>query len=538
MKELCFILLLTNCSLLILNAQTQFQLTIGGLADDNTWPVRQAPDSGFVVAGYTNSFGAGASDFYVVRLSNNNVIQWTKTFGSTGSDILLSMVRSASGGYAISGETNSFGAGAFDIYAMKLDEEGGLLWAKTFGGAGEDYGECIIQTQEGGYAIGGYTNSYGSGDFDDYILKIDSAGNIQWMKTYGTPGYDYALYLIQTSDGGYALCGSTAFSGEGYTDFYIVKTDSNGSIQWSKTIGGAGGDYGSAIAQADDGGFIAAGVTISFGAGEYDLYIVKLDGNGNLLWTKTIGGSDFEYLYSIIKAVDGGIAASGSTASFGAGGDDSYILKLNSAGDLLWNRTIGGVYDDNARSIIQTSDGGYLIGGETGSWGAGNSDIYIIKTDANGNSCGYTSTPVPVTGNGGILGSPVSTITSPTPSVFSPAPATSIGGTLSNVCILGISKIGNEIPKSNSLSQNYPNPFNPSTKIKFDILSVGNGRDRSVQIAVYDISGKLVEILVDANLKPGKYEVEWNAAKYSSGVYFYKLVSGDYVETKKMILVK
>jgi len=250
MKKLYFILLITNCSLLIINAQTKFQRTIGGISEDHAWSIRQTTDGGYTVAGFTYSFGAGSSDFYILKLSGTDgSLQWSRTFGGAGTDIALSMKLTSDGGYVMSGETDSFGAGGNDAIFVKIDSTGAFQWKRTFGGLYEDYGECIIVTSDGGFAVGGYTNSFGAGDFDQYIAKFDAGGLFQWMRTIGGTGYDYALSIIQTTDTGYALAGSTSDFGEGYTDFYVVKLNSSGALQWSRTFGGAGGDYCSYIIQ-------------------------------------------------------------------------------------------------------------------------------------------------------------------------------------------------------------------------------------------------------------------------------------------------
>ena len=151
----------------------------------------------------------------------------------------MSIRQTSDGGYAFSGETNSYGAGSWDARIVKLDNNGNFQWMKTIGGPNDEYGESIALTTDGGYAVGGYTDSFGAGDYDMYIAKLDAAGNLQWYRTAGTPGYDYAISIKQTTDGGYVLFGSTDYFGVGYTDYLIVKLDANGSLQWSKTIGGA-----------------------------------------------------------------------------------------------------------------------------------------------------------------------------------------------------------------------------------------------------------------------------------------------------------
>ena len=302
-------------------------------------------------------------------------------------------------------------------------------FCKAIGGPASEAGFSLIQTSDGGYVITGSTSSFGAGETDIYVVKLDANGNLQWTKTIGGGG---GSSLIQTSDGGYAIAGSTYSFGAGAWDVYVVKLDANGNLQWTKTIGGEKDDYGSSLIQTSDGGYAIAGYTYSFGAGYADVYVIKLDAHGNLQWTRTVGGPESEEGNSLIQTSDGGYAIAGYTTSFGAGGADVYVVKLDAKGNLQWTKTIGGKSADGGRSLIQTSDGGYAIAGSTTSFGAGEWDVYVVKLDRNGDACCAVSQTSQV-GSGGKLGSPTSSIrrggklTSPTSRISS-------GGTLSNHC--------------------------------------------------------------------------------------------------------
>ena len=256
-------------------------------------------------------------------------------------------------------------------------------FCKAIGGKKADEGNSLIRTSDGGYAIAGTTSSFGAGQADVYVVKLDANGNLQWTKTIGGKKEDVGSSLIQTSDGGYAIAGTYSLLYEGIHPFdvYVVKLDAKGNLQWTKTIGGEHHDSGSSLIQTSDGGYAIAGLTQSFGAGEWDVYVVKLGANGNLQWTKTIGGKN----------------------------------------------------EDGGSSIIQTSDGGYAIAGDTKSFGAGETDVCFVKLDKNGNACCAVSRTSQV-GTGGRLGS------SPTPSIgsggklTSPTSSTSSGGTLTTLC--------------------------------------------------------------------------------------------------------
>ena len=299
-------------------------------------------------------------------------------------------------------------------------------------------GTSINQTSDGGYAIAGLTKSFGAGGHDVYVVKLDANGKLQWTKTIGGGAWDVGTSLIQTSDGGYAIAGSTRSFGAGEADVYVVKLDANGKLQWTKTIGGKKDDVGSSLIQTSDGGYAITGSTQSFGAGEWDVYVVKLDANGNLQWTKTIGGPKREWGFSLIQASDGGYAITGITSSdelaayFGPAEADVYVVKLDANGNLQWTKTIGGPEHDRGLSLIQTSDGGYAIAGSTQSFGAGEWDIYVVKLDKNGDACCAVSQTSQV-GSGGILGSPTPSIGSGG-TLTSPTSTTSSGGTLTNQC--------------------------------------------------------------------------------------------------------
>jgi len=413
-----------------------FCKAIGGPSIEVGNSLIQTSDGGYAIAGYTESFGAGKGDVYVVKLDANGNLQWTKTIGGPEYDWGNSLIQTSDGGYAIAGFTTSFGAGKEDVYVVKLDANGNLQWTKTIGGPEYDWGNSLIQTSDGGYVIAGYTTSFGAGKADVYLVKLDAKGNLQWTKTIGGPEGEAGFSLIQTSDDGYAIAGIIISfdleEGDIYDDVYVVKLDANGNLQWTKTIGGESWDWGYSLLQTSDGGYAIAGSTQSFGAGLSDAYLVKLDANGNLQWTKTIGGPKSESGRSLIQTSDGGYAIAGYTKSFGAGEDDVYVVKLDANGNLQWTKTIGGPRSEIGFSLIQTSDGGYAIAGYTESFGAGFSDVYVVKLDKNGNACCAVSQTSQV-GSGGRLRSATSSIGSGG-TLTAPTSSTSSGGTLTNQC--------------------------------------------------------------------------------------------------------
>ena len=263
-----------------------------------------------------------------------------------------------------------------------------VTWAKTYGGVNDDIAHSIQQTSDGGYIVAGGTYSYGAGFIDFWIIKLNLNGDIDWQKTFGGGNDDVAYSIQQTSpDGGYIVAGQSSSLGNPLGDIWILKLKSNGDIDWQKTYGGTASSTANCIKQTSDGGYIVAGETSSSGAGSADVWVLKLDADGNLQtgWPKTYGGASFDAANSIQQTLDGGYIVAGETASSGAGSTDFWILKLNANGDIVWQKTYGGSNDDIARSIQQTLDGGFIVAGETSSSGAGYADFWILKIDENGN---------------------------------------------------------------------------------------------------------------------------------------------------------
>jgi len=412
---------------------SHFCKAIGGENYDGGKSLIQTSDGGYAIAGFTISFGAGSGDVYVVKLDANGNLQWTKTIGGPASEEGNFLIQTSDGGYAIAGYTGSFGAGKWDVYVVKLDANGNLQWTRTIGGKKEDVGTSLIQTSDGGYAIAGFTTSFGAGEWDVYVVKLDANGNLQWTKTIGGPESEEGYSLIQTSDGGYAIAGYAKSFGAVKWDVYVVKLDANGNLQWTKTIGGPESEIGNSLIQTSDGGYAITGTTGSFGVGEADVYVVKLDANGNLQWAKTIGGPESEIGNSLIQTSDGSYAITGYTKSFGAGKWDVYVVKLDANGNLQWTKTIGAKNKNYSKSsLIQTSDGGYAMAGHTESFGAGEWDVYVVKLDRNGDACCAVSQTSRV-GSGGRLRSATPSIGSGG-KLTSPTPTTSSGGTLTSQC--------------------------------------------------------------------------------------------------------
>jgi hypothetical protein len=327
-------------------------------------------------------------------------ISWAKTYGGGGDDYAHSIQQTTDGGYIVSGRTGSFGAGHGDIWVLKLNASGDVVWQKTYGGGGWDEARSIQQTTDGGYIVSGTTWSFGAGGYDFWVLKLNASGDVVWQKTYGGGGWDEARSIQQTTDGGYIVAGWTGSFGAGSADFWVLKLDSSGDLVWQKTYGGAGNDWAHFIQQTSDGGYIVAGYTGSLGAGSLDFRVLKLDARGDVVWQKTYGGENSDWATCIQQTTDGGYIVAGVTWSFGAGRRDVWVLKLNARGYVVWEKTYGGKEWDEASSIQQTTDGGYIVAGYTYSFRAPLNDGWVLKLDSSGDVANCTPSNLAQNSNG------------------------------------------------------------------------------------------------------------------------------------------
>jgi predicted secreted protein len=278
----------------------------------------------------------------------------------------------------ITGKTTATG-GAHQRHLGLTDYISGF--AQTYGGTNNEWGYSLVETSDGGYAIAGETYSYGAGGSDFWLVKTDPAGNAQWNQTYGGTDWDEGFSVVETSDGGYVITGYTNSYGAGNTDVWLIKTDASGTMLWTRTYGGTSGEWGYSVVETSNGGYAITGTTLSYGAGGYDVWLIKTDASGTAQWTRTYGGTDHDYGYSVVETSDGGYVITGYTNSYGAGNTDVWLVKTDSAGTAQWNQTYGGSDYDRGYSVVETSNGGYAITGQTGSFGAGNSDFWLVKTD-------------------------------------------------------------------------------------------------------------------------------------------------------------
>ena len=556
---------------------TMWTKTFGGSNIDVAYCVQQTSDSGYIISGYTRSYGTmSGRNVWLIKTDKDGNEQWNNAFGGNDDEEGYSVQQTTDGGYIIVGYTKSFGAGGTDVFLVKADSAGNQSWIKTFGGSSDDEGYSVQQTADGNYIIGGVTSSYGAGSRDVWLIKANSSGNIIWQNTHGGMSSDGAWSVQQTIDGGFILTGWTFSYGPGYLgNVWLVKTDSLGNQQWNNFFGGADVDRGYSVQQTDDRGFIITGYTDSFGAGLYDMLLIKTNSLGAEEWSKTFGGSGRDYGNWVQQTTDGGFIVVGYTLSFGAGGDDVYLEKTDMNGNLEWSNTYGGVYSDVGYCVRQTIDGGYIITGHTLSFGAGVHDVWLIKlnnavpvellsfsgkivdenvlltwvTASEINNLGFeiekaTNLNQSINRDWERIGFVKGTGTSTEINEYSFTDYNTKPGNFSyrlkqidfdgNYIYSNEILVENIIPYSYALQQNYPNPFNPSTTIEFSLPEDVN----NVKLSIYNALGEKVAELVNTSLSAGRYQYNWNAKNVAAGMYIYELRTEKFVSLKKMIYLK
>jgi len=438
----------------------------------------------------------------IERVYPQPIIEWTRIYGGDNErDSGNSVKQTFDGGYIIAGEKSNPYINYSKIYLIKTDSNGDSLWTRLYDGS-----DCysVQQTFDSGYILVGSkvikTDSLGNIQWENvysspkiysiqqtadggYILagtgliKIDESGSIQWENTY----FGLALSVQQTSDGDYVCTGIDGFPNS--RNIYLLKTNSTGNTTWLTSFAKGQTNVGRSAQQTSDAGYIIAGYTRGQNTDYEDAYLIKTDSLGNKQWEKTFSARKYreDRAYAVQQTSDGGYILAGETSDY-MSYEDYYIIKTDAFGEIIWTNTYSQAQYQRARSIQQTADGGYIIVGESGS-DYDHFDIYMIKLGAD------------------------------------------------------ISDVDDDYVKQDqikcTLFQNYPNPFNADTAIKFDLPTAKN-----VNLSIYNISGQLVETLVDDYLQPGIYTKKWNAGHLNSGIYFIRLAGDGYSFVRKCSIVK
>jgi len=380
----------------------EWQKSVGGSGKDYANSVRQTADGGYIVAGYTNSTDGdvvgnhGGDDVWMVKFSSSGIVEWTKALGGTGNDAATYVQQTADHGYVIAGYSSSNDGdvsgnhGGDDAWVVKLDSVGNLQWQKSLGGNNNDAATAIQQLADGGYIVGCYAISENNGDVfmshgaaEYWIDKLSCIGNIEWNLCLGGQSYEFAHDIHQTADGGFIVGGNTfsidgnVTGNNGNMDYWVVKIDTLQQLEWQKTLGGTGTDLLASVVQTNDGGYITAGHVYSqdgdvAGSGFHgpfmnDFWVVKLNNTGAIQWKIALGGSGNDFAQSIQQTADGGYIVFGFTfsndgnVSGNHGYYDYWMVKLNSQGNIEWQKTFGGTDQDGYNTITQQVDGAHSI---------------------------------------------------------------------------------------------------------------------------------------------------------------------------------
>jgi hypothetical protein len=510
-------------------SQDSWVKTFGGSGGEDCYSVTTS-DDGILITGYYSSndgdfegMNKGNKDIFVIKLDRDGKVLWKKTFGGSGLDKGSSITTTGDGGVLITGRTSSndgdfqgMNKGFEDIFVIKLDGNGNVLWKKTFGGTSDDRGHAITTTGDGGILITGRTES-NDGDFegmnkggeDIFVIKLDRDGKVLWKKLFGGSGVDWGT-SITTTDGGVLITGLTTsndgdFEGmnKGDWDIFVIKLDTDGKVLWKKLFGGSKEDMGQSITTTSDGGVLITVVAHSndgdfkgMNKGGGDILVIKLDRDGKVLWKKTFGGSERDLGSSITTTGDGGILITGRTSSndgdfqgMNKGFEDIFVMKLDGNGNVLWKKTYGGSGSEDGESITTTSDGGILITGDYRSndgdfegMNKGDWDIFIMKLDSNGNL----------------------------------TPTTSV----------------NEQTTTSQLSVS-PNPLSTSSTITYTL-----DNPSPVRIELMNTLGQVIEVVFDGYGESGSHRIPLNVSSLTSGMYYVRLTGETGVQTTQVCVVR
>ena len=579
--------------------------------------VIETSDGSFVVTGVTDYFFMGAGgNIYLGKMDSFGNLMWNWSFAPAQSDEGMCVQETADDGFIITGKTGSLMD--YNVHLLKTDFSGGSLWAWTYGTIGmgtPDLGHHVEATSDGGFIVTGETAVTGNG-LDVYLLKTDAQGVEEWSASIGGPGYECGYEVHQTADGGYIICGFSDSYGGGDSDLYLLKTDANGNEEWHQVFGGPNEDYGYSVKATPDGGYIMAGMTTGYGDLNGDVYIIKTDAGGAVEWIRHPGGDAADEGRSVVLTSDGGYVITGSTSSFGSGMSDVYLVKYDAQGSLEWELAEGTADNEMGYCGAECADGGYIVSGLKSTGAMSSEDILLVKFgEAAPPDYELTLTPlnppVQIPANGGTFdyniladnNGPMTAVvdfwimaTLPDGSEYGPiiqvndfvinayasvtrdriqtvpgnAPAgdyvyTGYLGNYPNVInsesgfvfekeveydggrletgwecdgggfdnLSGTEDSGLKTVESHQLFPAYPNPFNNQAAISFKLAA-----DCGVELKIYDVTGREAASLVNGRLSAGRHEVTWNAEGMTSGVYFARLQAGGAILTEMLLLIQ
>ena len=460
--------------------------SFGGSAQDWGADMKITSDGGFILVGFTKSFGVSGSDVYLVKLDAAGALQWDTPLGSVANDVGQAVLQTSDGGYLVAGNQNIGSDNTKQGLLIKVDSQGQEQWQRTYGGSQQDEFFDVVECATGGYAMGGVTTSIGPGGHAAWIVRVDAAGTQQWENAVALDGhgFDYLTALVETADGTLVASG---YSGDGVTfptyDAELAAFDGAGDLLWTRTFDDSAYDRAYDITLAPGGGFALAGPSA------YAMTIWRTDASGNLQWLQRFNTITGDHADAVSPTSDGGFLVGGDTWNYDDGGYQMYVGKTDADGNAQWEQLYGGAGQEICRAIAETPNGDYAFAGVTSSQGAGGDDVLLLIAE----------------GSGG---------------------PTAVGEALSDAAL------------ARSLVA-YPNPFRPRTTIGFSLAATTRA-----DIAIVDAAGRHVRTLLpEGVLGAGTHELIWNgrddAGRHvGSGVYFVRARAGAQTTNRKLVLIQ
>lgn len=467
---------------LSVSSQAKFQRTFGSIFIEKGLCIHQTLDKGYIIAGYCSGYGNGSSDGYLVKIDSMGNFQWERTVGGLSIDWLKSVVQTSDSGYAAVGYSNSYGiSGDYDVFFVRTDKNGNILYTKTFGGKEWDFGNSIANTNSGGFMICGSTYSYGKGNDDVYVLELNSTGDTLWTKTYGGAMNDVGNEIVKSYGNGYLISGKTNSIGIGDYDAYLLRIDAIGDTLWTRTFGDTAYDVANSAHSNKDSTIFVAGTTYQDSIKKKQGLFFKLDKDGNVIWKGIPQKVNMEF-FSVNQMDDGNMVLAGETDAVPGYMMDVQIYQFHTLGWFLCGPTSGSTENEGMYYIEPTADKGMITVGYTRSYGKGMDDIYVMKLDSFCNK-DLTVKVVPTALN----------------SHFSNNPA--------SVSI-------------------YPHPINGTASIELNGIPQSSAR---ISMRIYDIAGRELTDLMQytSEQQESKTLIKVDTERLSRGNYLFQFFSGE-----------
>ncbi len=351
----------------------------GGLQTDGARGIVTLPDSSLVITGYTSSQGAGMLDVLLLKVDKDGTQKWIKTFGGAGDDQGYDIRLTSDGNLIVVGYSKSF-TPTVQMYIIKTDLDGNLIWGRIYGGGADDYGYSVEETDDGAYIVAGETYSFGAGANDVYLTRIESNGNQSWTRFYGGAGADWATSIAKVPQDGFVVAGNTNSFGAGNRDIYLLRLDMDGDTLWTRTYGSTDVDGGEAVISIPGSGYLVGGLTYRGLLKGYEAELVNFGLDGSLLWETTVGGAGNQDIECLTLLPNGRIVAAGRSSTSDPGDYDVLYLKFDIDGDSVSTNTFGGGSEDRAWAVTQADDEGVVLAGYSYSFGAGR-QAYLVRVD-------------------------------------------------------------------------------------------------------------------------------------------------------------